>query len=155
MIDIRTKMIGPSALGLVLCLIGSGAVRAESSPDGVEVAPLYLSDEGSGILRYEDPASGGDEYTAAWGGLSEDTVRPFEVMGALGGPWSGPRVAICIEYMQKNRMMNGRLAFELYNLNQKKPVMRFRPVFDAERAEAITQEGEGAGPGECSRKYAR
>ena len=132
----------------------SPAMASEVSPDGVPVIEVYLSDEGAGILRYEDPDGGAQEYVAAIGGLSDSETRPFEVMGALGGPWTGPKVAICLEYFRKDRMMGGALAIELYSNTEQKSVMRYRPVFDASKAEKIVSEGEGAGPGECSRKYA-
>lgn len=143
-----------AALAAALLLAALPPAQAETSPDGVEVVPLYLDDDGNGILRYEDPAGGSDEYEAAIGGLSDSMPRPFEVFGALGGPWTGPRVAICMEGFRKDRLMDGHLAIELYNRTQAKPVLRYRPVFDPEKAEAIVTEGEGAGPGECSRKYA-
>ena len=140
-------------LSAALIALAIPAVGEEVSPDGVPVVSIYLDDNGTGILRYEDPAGGAEEYVAAVGGLSEDTVRPFEVFGALGGPWTGPKVAVCIEGIRKDRMMGGAMAFELYSNTVQKPVMRYRPVFDASKAEAILAVGEGAGLGECSRKY--
>ena len=151
---LQFRTIYRNTFAVVLFLSGIASAHAEMSPDGVEVVPLYLSDQGNGILRYEDASGGTDEYTAAVGGLSDDTTRPFEVMGALGGPWTGPRISVCIEFVDKHRTMDGHLAFELYNATQGKSILRFRPVFDAEKAEAILLESEGAGRGECSRKYA-
>ena len=151
---LRFRTIYRTTFAFVLFLIGIASAHAEMSPDGVEVVPLYLSDQGNGILRYEDASGGTDEYTAAVGGLSDDATRPFQVMGALGGPWTGPRISVCIEFVNESSMMEGHLAFELYNATQGKSVIRFRPVFDGEKAEAILLEGEGAGRGECSRKYA-
>ncbi|WP_343116802.1 hypothetical protein [Ostreiculturibacter nitratireducens] len=142
-----------AALAAALLLAAALPAGAETSPDGVEVVPLYVDDQGNGILRYEDPAGGSDEYEAAVGGLSDDKVRPFEVFGGLGSGWKGPRVSLCIEGLRKDGLMDGHLAYELYNRTQAKPVMRYRPVFDAEKAEAIVTVGEGAGPGECSRNY--
>ena len=105
-------------------------------------------------MRYEDPSGEVQEYVAAVGGLSNDAHRPFEVLGALGGPWTGVNVSICIEGVRPDRMLDGALAFELYSNTHQKPVMRFRPVFDAGMAEEISTIGEGAAQGECSRKYA-
>lgn len=141
-----------TALALVIATAASPAL-AETSPDGVEVVPLFLDDDGNGILRYDDPSGSADEFMAAFGGLSDNKNRPFEVMGALGGPWSGPALSICIEGIKKG-MLGGHYAIEIYNTTKQQKVMRYRPVFDASQAEAILTTGEGAAPGECSRKYA-
>lgn len=139
---------------LVLCG-GAAIAQEEVSSDGVPVVPVFLDNDGNGIMRYEDPTREAQEYVAAVGGLFDDGgPRPFEVLGALGGPWIGPNIAICIEGIRADRTMDGALAFELYSNTYAKPVMRFRPVFDTEKAEKITTVGEGAGPGECSKKYA-
>ena len=139
----------PKSIFATLLLVHAfPAIAAEVSPDGVPVTEVYLDENGSGILRYEDPDGGSQEYVAAIGGLSDSKVRPFEVMGALGGPWAGPKIAVCLEYFRKDRMMDGHLAIEVYSNTEQKPVMRFRPVFDASKAEAILTEGEGAAPGE-------
>lgn len=127
------------------------AAFAETSPDGVEVVPVYLDESGNGILRYEDPAGGSEEYAAAFGGLSGDAVRPFEVLGALGGAWTGPKVSVCLEGFLPERTMDGRLAFELFSITSAAPVIRFLPVFDAALAEKIVTIGEDVGPGECFR----
>ena len=141
-------------VGFLLVLASSAVAQEDVSVDGVPVVPVYLNENGNGILRYEDTDGGAQEYVAAIGGLSDSTVRPFEVFGALGGPWTGPKVAICMEGFRKDRMLGGALVVELYSNTEQKPVMRFRPVFDTSKAEAIVSEGEGAGPGECSRKFA-
>ena len=141
-------------IGCLLVLASPVLAQEDVSVDGVPVVPVYLNENGNGILRYEDTDGGAQEYVAAIGGLSDSTVRPFEVFGALGGPWTGPKVAICMEGFRKDRMLGGALVVELYSNTEQKPVMRFRPVFDTSKAEAIVSEGEGAGPGECSRKFA-
>ena len=148
----RISIVPLIAVGLTIG--GVSSAQEEVSPDGVEVVSLYVNADGNGILRYEDPAGGSEEYVAASGGLSNSTVRPFEVFGALGGPWTGPKVAVCIEGLREDRTMNGALAFELYSNTRQKAVMRYRPVFGTDKAEEIVTIGEGAGPGECSRRYA-
>ncbi len=142
-------------LGSALAVLGTCfPAYSETAADGIEVRPLYLSEDGAGILRFDDPAGSTDEFSVAFGGETDNATRSFEVFGALGGPWKGPKVSVCITDFSESNLMGGKLLIELFNDTTGKPVVRYRPEFDPSEAEEIRVVGENAEPGECSKKYA-
>ena len=138
---------------MLALLLAPLAARAQTTPGGLEIVPIYLDDNGNGILRYEDPDGAAQQYDAALGMLTDYVPRPFEPFNLLGGPYSGPKVAICVDGLDKARVEEKGLVIQLYSNTENRAVAIYRPVFDASKAERIEREGKGAGPGECARRY--
>jgi hypothetical protein len=116
----------------------------------VEVRPYPIDEDGIGLLRYSDPSGKAFQYYLVVSNLTGDPERPREVLVGSMGPYAGPDVAIYIGSMNMMNVPLDLLELELYEDNPYRPVVRFRPVVDAEKAEGMAECGTVAASGACS-----
>lgn len=129
---------------------GASEYHLDTDDDDVEVRPYYIDEEGIGVLRYSEPAGREFEYHMAISGLTTDPKRPREVLVGSMGPYAGPDVAI---YMGSLNMMDvplDLLEIEIYEDEPYRPVVRFRPVIDPDKAENMEDCGTVSSTGACS-----
>ena len=118
--------------------------------DDVEVRPYPIDEDGIGLLRYSDPSGKAFQYYLVISSLTSDPERPREVLVGSMGPYAGPDVAIYIGSMNMMNVPLELLELELYEDNPYRPVVRFKPVVDAEKAEGMAECGTVAASGACS-----
>ena len=122
----------PQLVALFAALLCPIAALAETAPDGVEIVPLYLNENGDGILRFTDTGGSTGPFT---------TQIP------------GPAFTFCVQQFRADKFPDG-FGMNVWNTATQKSALRYRFVHDAAQAEAITSIGEGDAPGECSTNYA-
>jgi hypothetical protein len=120
--------------------------------DDTEVRPYHIDDEGIGILRYSEPSGRAFQYFLVIGGLTGNPERRREVLVGSMGPYAGPDVAIYIGSLDMIDVPLEQIEFELYEDNPYRPVVRFRPVVDPEKAEGMAECGEISSIGACSNR---
>jgi hypothetical protein len=120
--------------------------------DDIEVRPYHIDNEGVGVLRYSEPAGRAFEYFLVISGLTGNPERPREVLVGSMGPYPGPDVAIYIGSLNMISAPLEQIEFELYEDNPYRPVVRFRPVVDPEKAEGMAECGEVSATGACSNR---
>lgn len=128
----------------------ASAYHLDADDDDVEVRPYYIDEEGIGVLRYSEPAGRQFEYHMVISGLTTDPERPREILVGSMGPYAGPDVAI---YMGSLNMMDvplDLLEIEIYEDEPYRPVVRFRPVVDPDKAENLKDCGTVSSTGACS-----
>jgi hypothetical protein len=130
---------------------GSGSSYVlETNDDGVEVRPYYVDEDGVGLLRYSDSTGKAFQYYLVISGRTTDPKRPREVLVGSMGPYAGPDVAIYIGSLNMMSVPIDLLEFELYEDEPYRPVVRFRPVVDADKAEGMAACGTVSATGACS-----
>ena len=152
----RTVAIGgvemPSEFtaGVVSGGASTSSYNLATEDDDVEVRPYPIGEDGIGLLRYSDPSGKAFQYYLVISSLTSDPERPREVLVGSMGPYAGPDVAIYIGSMNMMNVPLDLLELELYEDNPYRPVVRFRPVVDAEKAEGMAECGTVAASGACS-----
>jgi len=139
---------GGVAAGVVATSVAAFAFGV--SVDGVDVRPYYIDEEGIGVLRYSEPAGRTFQYHMAISGLTTNKGRPREVLVGQMGPYPGPDVAIFIGSLNMMSVPLNLIEIELYETEPYRPVVRFRPVVDPEKAEGKDDCGTVAASGACS-----
>jgi hypothetical protein len=118
--------------------------------DDVEVRPYHIDEKGLGVLRYSEPAGRAFQYNLVISGLTANPERPREVLVGSMGPYAGPDVAIYIGSLNMMSVPLDQLEIELYEDEPYRPVVRFRPVVDAGKAESMADCGTVSATGACS-----
>jgi hypothetical protein len=146
---------GNSAAGAAAAAAGGMAGFALTEDEDVEVRPYYIDQEGIGVIRYSEPKGRTIRYQLAVTALNPDGDPPRELLVGQMGPYDGPDVAI---YIGSLNMMNrplDQLEIELYETEPYRPVVRFRPVVDADKAEGKAGCGTVSASGACSNRIAQ
>ena len=130
---------------------GGAAYKLQTADDGVEVRPYHIDEDGIGLLRYSEPTGKAFNYFLVISGLTSNPERPREVLVGSMGPYAGPDVAIYIGSLNMMNVPLDLLEIELYEDNPYRPVVRFRPVVDAEKAEGMAECGTVSATGACSK----
>lgn len=136
----------------------AGSAEAANDPaynlvtedDDVEVRPYHIDEDGIGVLRYSEPGGDTFNYYLVINGLTSNPKRPREVLVGSMGPYAGPDVAIYIGSLDMLNTPLDLVELELYEDEPYRPVVRFRPVVDPEKAEGMDECGTVSSTGACS-----
>jgi hypothetical protein len=151
---LRTVSVGgveiPAEMTTELMSDSGSAFHLAITEDNVEVRPYPVDEDGIGVLRYSEPAGKTFKYYLVVSGMTGNPERPREVLVGSMGPYAGPDVAIYIGSLNMMAKPLDQLEFELYEDEPYRPVVRFRPVIDPEKAEGMTECGTVSATGACS-----
>jgi hypothetical protein len=138
---------------LTLAFWSTATLSEEPSSETVPLLPVYIDEEGMGILRYSHPEGRAVPMVVATGTHTPGGPREFEVYGTLG-EWTGPELALCMRYMTQQRL---RLTpnVQVYSPTEEAVLARFEFIVDESKAEEIVSTDGGTGPGECDAEFRR
>ncbi len=97
----------PRLAALIAALLCPITALAETAPDGVEIVPLYLNENGDGILRFTDAGHSTGPFTIAIGGITENKNHPFEAHGPFTTEIPGPKFNFCVQRFRADRVPAG------------------------------------------------
>lgn len=134
---------------------GVAAYNLVTDDDEVEVRPYYVDEEGIGVLRYSEPKGRVFQYHMVISGLTANPERPREVLVGSMGPYNGPDVGIFIGSLRMLSQPYDLIEIELYEDEPYRPVVRFRPQVNADKAESMEDCGTVSSTGACSNALPR
>ena len=150
--DVGAAGAGSSGGGVAAPLAAGGvaAYNLVTNDDDVDVRPYYVDEEGIGVLRYSEPKGRVFQYHMVISGLTANPERPREVLVGSMGPYNGPDVGIFIGSLKMLNQPYDLIEIELYEDEPYRPVVRFRPEVDAEKAESKEDCGTVSSIGACA-----
>jgi len=129
-----------------------GQENAGEQAAAITRLPVYVSEDGVGILRYSARDGGVHQYWLATGKFADNPDRPFETWSSDLGPYSGPDVAVLLHDLEYSPIPVNELAYELYERDPYRHVAYFSLVVDPTKAEPMSACGDVSRTDECSIK---